>query len=59
MALTDWVCKFMQAALKLAGGEKWHAAFLKAFTGTGFSLVGCSYVFHGLGVQYVILFNFV
>jgi hypothetical protein len=21
--------------------------------------VGCSYVFHGLGVQYVILFNFV
>jgi hypothetical protein len=32
LLLTCCVCRFMQTALKLAGGEKWHATFLKADT---------------------------
>jgi hypothetical protein len=35
MVLTHWVCRFTQAALKPASGEKWHVAFLKALTGLG------------------------
>jgi hypothetical protein len=35
-----WVCRFKQTALKLSVREKWCATFLKALTGTGFSLVG-------------------
>jgi hypothetical protein len=50
--LTSWVYRFMQAAVKLAGGEKWNAAFSRqTLSGTGFSAVGHKVVFHGLGVQ--------
>jgi hypothetical protein len=40
VAFTCLVCKFIQAALKLTSREKWHAAFPKALTGTGFNQEG-------------------
>jgi hypothetical protein len=42
-------CRFMQAALELDGGEKWHAA--------SFSVAWCRETFRELGVQDVTEFN--
>jgi hypothetical protein len=52
------VCRFTQAALKIASWEKWCAAFLEVGTyWTGFSVARYREVFHRLGAQDVTEFD--
>jgi hypothetical protein len=39
-----WVCKYTLAALKPAGGEEWHAPFLKTATYWDWVQCGRAYV---------------
>jgi hypothetical protein len=57
MASTYCISRFMQEALKLSDGEKWHATFLKALPGTVFSLGGSGQAFLGVEVQDVTVFG--